>query len=111
MRRTYREYNVSRGQGPNWLRSCPHKACEVQNVLIAGDLHELGSLLDPLEDHDTVIRNEEPGIRSTELRPPNLFFPVKNWSMIRSFQSASRVKTAIASPLGSSFDPMLRSEA
>ena len=54
------------------------KACEVRNVLAVGDLHELDSLPDPLEDHDTAVSNEtacdeEPVIRSTELHPANLF--------------------------------------
>jgi len=45
---------------------------------LAGDLRELGSLHDPLEDHDIAIpnetaREEEPGVRSTELHHPDLF--------------------------------------
>ena len=79
MGRTDREYSASSGQRAIYIHSCPHKACEVWNVLIASDLHELGSLVPgPLEDHGTVIsnetaRDEEPGIRSAELHPPDLF--------------------------------------
>jgi len=44
--------------------------------------------------------------------PRTCFSPVKNWLMIRSFPStASRVKIAIAPPLGSPFRPVSRFEA
>ena len=56
---------------------CPHKARKVRNVFVTGDLHENGSLPDPLEDHDTTIpnkaaRHEVPIIWSAELHPPDL---------------------------------------
>ena len=43
--------------------------------------------------------------------PRTCLSPVKNLLMIWSFPSASRVRTVIASPLGSSFVPVLRFEA
>jgi hypothetical protein len=43
--------------------------------------------------------------------PRTCFSPVKNWLMILRFPFASRVRTAIESPLGSSFGPILRFEA
>lgn len=60
--------------------ACPYKACKVRNILIAGNLHEIGSLPDPLENNDTAIpdntaRDKEPVIWSTELHSPNLFQP------------------------------------
>ena len=43
--------------------------------------------------------------------PRTCLSPVNKWLMTRSFPSASRVRTVIASPLGSSFVPVLRFEA
>ena len=58
-------------------RLYPYEADKVRNLCVAGDLHEIGSLPDPLEDHDTTIPNnttcyEEPVIWSTELHSPDL---------------------------------------
>lgn len=61
--------------GPQYLY--PHEASEVRNVRVVGDLYELISLPNLLEDHHAPIpnnatRNEEAVIRSTKLLPLNL---------------------------------------
>lgn len=76
------------------LRLSPYKACEVRDFRIVSDLHEVGSLPDPLEDYDTPVpnnaaRDEELVIRSAEFHSPNLFQPCKE--LVDDFEVSFRV--------------------
>lgn len=76
--------------------SWPYKTCQVRNFGVAGNLHELISLPDPLKDYspsasNNAARDEIPVIRSAELHSPNLLEPGKE--LVDDLERSIRAET------------------